>query len=217
MNTRHIVASFLLLALATAGPAVAATHIVQQSAFAFSPEVITINVGDTVTWQWSSFSHTVTSGTGAADPQVGQLFDGPLSSFNPTFSHTFTAAGVVDYFCRPHELMGMTGVVVVQDASAVDEVPSRGELALAGAPNPFNPRTMISFELPEAASVTLRVHDAAGRQVRVLAVGSARAAGRHQTAWDGLDDGGRVLPAGVYVASIEAGGRRESVKLTLAK
>jgi len=101
-------------------------------------------------------------------------------------------------------------------AAAADEAPG-WDVQLGAAPNPFNPRTMISFELPEAASVTLRVHDAAGRQVRVLAVGSARAAGRHQTAWDGLDDGGRVLPAGVYVASIEAGGRRESVKLTLAK
>lgn len=216
---RHpiVLAGILATALGASAPAGAATHIVQQTGFAFSPDVITINVGDTVTWQWSSFSHTVTSGTGAADPLVGLLFDAPLNSANRSFSRTFTTAGAVDYFCRPHELMGMTGVVIVQAASSVDEVPARVGLALSGAPNPFNPRTVISFELPESAAVTLRVHDAAGRLVRVLVDGEIRAAGGHEAAWDGLDAGGRLLPTGVYVATIEAAGRRESVKLTLAK
>lgn len=217
MRHSSILAGILATALGASAPALAVTHIVQQSGFAFSPDLITINVGDTVTWQWGSLSHTVTSGTGAADPQAGSLFDAPLNSFNPSFSHTFTTAGAFDYFCRPHELMGMVGVVIVQTASGVDEVPLRAGLALSGAPNPFNPRTVISFELPETAAATLRVHDAAGRLVRVLADGVTRSAGRHETSWDGLDSGGRLLPAGVYVATIEAAGRRDSVKLTLAK
>lgn len=212
-----IAALLALSALAVAMPTAAATHFVQQVDMTFVPQVLTINVGDTVTWQWSSFSHTVTNGTGGADPQAGRRFDGALNSFSPTFSHTFTAAATVPYFCRPHELMGMNGTIIVQDTSSADQVPAGRGLALAGAPNPFNPRTMVSFELPEPGRARLAVHDAAGRLVRVLLDGRDLAAGRGEVAWDGLDDGGRAAPAGVYVAVLEAAGRRESVKLTLAK
>lgn len=209
--------AILLLLLAPALPAGAATHFVQQVDMTFSPDVITINVGDTVTWQWSSFSHTVTSGTGGAAPGAGSLFDAPLNSFNPTFSRTFTTAGTFPYFCRPHEIMGMTGTVIVQNASAADGVPSRATLAVAGAPNPFNPRTVVSFDLPVAAQVRLVVHDAGGRLVRVILDGASLPAGRGEAAWDGRDDAGRLVPAGLYVATVEAGQARESVKLTLAK
>lgn len=88
-------------------------------------DVLVINVGDTVTWQWTSFSHTVTNGTGSGDPNVGRRFDGALSSLSPTFSYTFTTAGTVPYFCRPHELMGMSGTVIVQNTSGVDQAPAR--------------------------------------------------------------------------------------------
>lgn len=209
-----LVVSFLL---AASSAAVAATHFVDQTDFSFAPDFLVVNVGDTVVWQWSSFSHTVTNGTGAADPNAGRRFDGSLSSFNPTFSYTFTTAGTVPYFCRPHELMGMTGTIVVQNASGVDEVPARGPLALAGAPNPFNPQTVISFTLAEAAAVRVTVHDAAGHLVRVIEDGVARASGRQETAWDGRNDDGRAAPAGVYLATVTAGGFQESLKLTLAK
>jgi plastocyanin len=217
MNTRNAFTATLLALLTAALPVAAATHFVQQDAFAFSPDVVVINVGDTVTWQWTSFSHTVTNGTGSTDPNVGRRFDAALSSLNPTFSFTFTTAGTVPYFCRPHELMGMSGTVIVQNTSGVDQVPARGPLALGSAPNPFNPRTLISFTLPADANVRLSVHDAAGRLVRVLEDGVALATGRHERAWDGLGDDGLVVPAGVYVATVEAGDVRETVKLTLAK
>ena len=80
-------------------------------------------MGDTVQWNWTGQSHTVTNGVDLSDPTVGTLFDATLNSLNPTFSHTFTAPGTVPYFCRPHLAFGMTGTVVVQAASAVDELP----------------------------------------------------------------------------------------------
>ena len=89
----------------------AATVFVNQIGTTFVPNDITISVGDTVTWVWNSLPHTVTNGTGAADPQAGTLFDAALSGSN--FSYTFTSAGDVDYFCRPHEFLGMKGIVRV--------------------------------------------------------------------------------------------------------
>lgn len=95
----------------------AATITVTQTGLTFDPAEITIDVGDTVTWVHTTGSHTVTSGTGAAAPDAGDLFDMALTS--GSVSHTFTAAGDVPYFCRPHEAFGMTGLVhVVEEVDA---------------------------------------------------------------------------------------------------
>jgi plastocyanin len=217
MNFRTSLAAILLAALAAATPALAAIHVVTQSGFGFAPKDIVIGVGDTVRWDWTGGSHTVTNGASLADPALGTLFDAALNTSNRTFSYTFTAPGTVPYLCRPHAGGGMTGTVVVQAASAVDQVPARGSLALAGAPNPFNPRTIITYALPEAAGVRLSVYDMAGRLVRVLADGAVRDAGRHETTWDGIGGDGLAAAAGVYVVTVDAAGLRESIKLTLAK
>lgn len=77
----------------------------------FSPAQLRIYTGDTVMWT-SSGGHTVTSGTGASDPNVGSMFDHPLPS-GQTFQWVFIKSGTINYFCRPHELMGMKGTITV--------------------------------------------------------------------------------------------------------
>ena len=85
--------------------------------------VTTISAGTTVQWNFSgSVPHTVTNGTGAADPVAGTVFDVPLSGSNPTFAHTFNAPGTFPYFCRPHETFGMTGTVIVTVPASVVSV-----------------------------------------------------------------------------------------------
>jgi hypothetical protein len=71
-------------------------------------------------------------------------------------------------------------------------------------PNPFSPGTTIVFELPRASDGTLSVFDVAGRLVRTLWRG-ALPAGSHRVGWDGLDEGARTLPSGVYLMRLEAG------------
>lgn len=58
--------------------------------------------------------------------------------------------------------------------------------------------------------------DLAGRKVRQLA-SSTFAAGRHEVAWDGCDDHGRALPAGVYACRVGSAGEKAWVRLTLVK
>jgi parallel beta-helix repeat protein len=65
-------------------------------------------------------------------------------------------------------------------------------------PNPFNPRTTIAYDLPEADRVTLGVYDLLGREVAVLVRGY-RPAGGHQAIWSGRDDRGRPVSSGVYL------------------
>jgi hypothetical protein len=83
-------------------------------------------------------------------------------------------------------------------------------------PNPFNPRTTIAWELPTAGRVTVAVHDARGRRVTVL-LDAEQPAGLGSARWDGRADDGRILPAGVYFATVRGPGGRALTKLTLLK
>jgi plastocyanin len=116
------IATFAALLCALCLPPTASfaeTHTVEQVNFTFSADEITVQVGDTVEWQWNSGSHTVTSGTGPTDPEVGNLFDASLGIANQIVSVTFDTPGDVPYFCRPHFGLGMTGVVHVEPATPV--------------------------------------------------------------------------------------------------
>jgi subtilisin family serine protease len=85
-----------------------------------------------------------------------------------------------------------------------------GALALAAAtPNPFTAGCDVSFVMPEEGRARLSVFDVTGRRVRVLADGIF-GSGPQRVRWDGRDDLGRGVGAGVYVARLEAsGGARE--------
>ena len=199
----------------------AVTHTVNQTGLTFDPAQITIEVGDTVQWIWSTGSHTVTSGTDLNDPEVGVLFDQPLNSSNPSFSHTFTEIGSQDYFCRPHLNFGMTGTVTITAASAVGETPGLAKIQLLpNVPNPFNPSTRITFDLPTdrtgPVEVSLRVFDLKGRLVRVL-MEETVGTDRHSVVWDGKNDRGSAAPSGLYIARLVAGGQTLARTMTLAK
>ncbi|HOX24288.1 MAG TPA: FlgD immunoglobulin-like domain containing protein [Candidatus Krumholzibacteria bacterium] len=97
------------------------------------------------------------------------------------------------------------------------DVPSApGLLALRAAPNPFNPRATIAFDLPRESVARLRIHSLDGRVVTTL-IDGAYAAGCHETAWGGRDDHGRSVASGVYLVRLEAGGERRSLRVTLLK
>ncbi len=102
------------------------TVIVTQSNFGFTPANITINVGDTVQWNWQNFSHTVSEGTDGVI-NGNELFTFPLDPAHPVVTFTFDAAfvaahpmsgGLYHYFCAIHFLSGMVGTVTVNGPAA---------------------------------------------------------------------------------------------------
>jgi hypothetical protein len=106
---------------------------------------------------------------------------------------------------------------VLAAASAVPGLPGPANVLLRPAsPNPFNPRTELSFTLPAAGRVRLDIHDVRGALVRRL-VDDSLAAGEHRRDWDGRDDAGRPVPSGTYVARLESGPTVEAVKLVLVR
>ncbi|MBM3278200.1 MAG: T9SS type A sorting domain-containing protein [Candidatus Handelsmanbacteria bacterium] len=71
-------------------------------------------------------------------------------------------------------------------------------------PNPFNPTTVICYQLPQPAPVRLEIYDVLGQKVRTLAQGPAEP-GFHRVAWDSRDEGGRAMAGGVYFYRLQAG------------
>jgi hypothetical protein len=83
-------------------------------------------------------------------------------------------------------------------------------------PNPFNPVTTIRYDLPEPARVRIVVYDLLGRQVKTLLNG-ARETGYWTVRWDGTDDQGQAVGAGVYLYRIETERFTQTRKMILLK
>ena len=122
----------------------------------------------------------------------------------------------------PHRVLAGEGALfgggtIVDDPVTAADSPSRADLdAIRVAPNPFNPRTTIRFQLPEYADGRVTIHDLRGRLVRELARGPWPR-GEQELIWDGRDDSGRPLASGVYAVRIEAGGTTRVQRATLLK
>jgi hypothetical protein len=86
----------------------------------------------------------------------------------------------------------------------------------ANYPNPFNPTTTISYDLPKRSQVTLGIYDLLGKQIKTL-VNQSQDAGNKIAMWDGTDDLGRPVSAGVYLYQIQAGEFTQTRKMLLLK
>ncbi|MCA9729733.1 MAG: immune inhibitor A, partial [Candidatus Eisenbacteria bacterium] len=75
-----------------------------------------------------------------------------------------------------------------------------------GFPNPFRTSTHLRCRIPEAGVYGLTIHDPNGRVVRTL-LNAPLTAGRSEVVWNGDDDQGRSVPAGVYYARLAHQGR----------
>ena len=102
-------------------------------------------------------------------------------------------------------------------ATAEEDVPGIGQVTVAAHPNPFNPQTTISFDLPQAMEVSLAVFDLQGRLVRNLLQSNPHTAGSHHQVWDGRDAEGQAAASGVYFFRFTAGDQDRVGKLTLLK
>ncbi len=93
--------------------------VTENGEFHFEPHVVRVEPGDTVRWVLASGRHSATAyhpsnGKPLRVPEGAEAWDsGVLSDSGATFEKTFDVEGVSDYFCIPHEGVGMVGTVVV--------------------------------------------------------------------------------------------------------
>jgi len=83
-------------------------------------------------------------------------------------------------------------------------------------PNPFNPTTTLKYDLPEDAMVNITIYDMMGRQVRTLVSGQA-SAGYHSVMWNGTNNKGQSVSAGLYLYTIQSADFRHVRKMVLLK
>jgi hypothetical protein len=96
--------------------------------------------------------------------------------------------------------------VNVTDTAVDDgtELPQYKNSLGQNAPNPFNPRTTISYSVADKVPVRIVVYDVAGRVVRTL-VDDVTEPGEYTVLWDGRNDDNEALASGVYFISYHAG------------
>lgn len=84
-------------------------------------------------------------------------------------------------------------------------------------PNPFNPSTSIPFALPSThGDIRLEIYNVIGQKVRTLMAGPLNS-GFHTVVWNGMDDAGRSVGAGLYISILEAGEFTQTRKMLLLK
>jgi hypothetical protein len=105
------------------------------------------------------------------------------------------------------------------DASAVIQAPagSGGLFLSAPSPNPTTSGATLALELKADTRTSASVYDVAGRVVRRLFGDRALEAGRHMLGWDGRDDAGRPVAAGVYYLRLAAPGGDATRKVVVVR
>ena len=172
-----VVISALVLAI----PASADDASIAVPDFKFAPKSATIDIGDTVTWNFEGpTDHTATSDRGQADK-----FDSGLLNVGQSFSHTFTKPGKFTFHCQPHPFM--RGSVTV----GTDPVPkSFTKASIKGSKRAVN----ATVTLKEDAKVTLSVRGPKRKSVtktlkkgrRSVSVGRLKA-GSYKATLEALD------------------------------
>lgn len=82
-------------------------------------------------------------------------------------------------------------------------------------PNPFNPYTRISFNLPNAIVYTLKIYNVIGQLVKIY--GEMGSSGPNTIIWDGRDNAGNEVSSGIYFYRLQAGVYNEMRKMVLIK
>jgi hypothetical protein len=91
------------------------------------------------------------------------------------------------------------------------------ELSLSNNyPNPFNPQTTITFNLPSPGEIDISIFNLLGQKVATIASGQY-AAGEHRVVWDGKDDNGNSVSSGLYFYRLTTDGKTLTKKMVLLK
>ena len=83
-------------------------------------------------------------------------------------------------------------------------------------PNPFNPETTISYQLPQPSEVKIEVYNLMGQYIATL-VDSSQESGQYSVQWNGKDFRGQQSPSGVYFVQMVAGSFMQVERMTLLR
>jgi hypothetical protein len=99
---------------------------------------------------------------------------------------------------------------------AVDAPGARSFQLHASYPNPFNPKTTLSFTLGRDGKGSIKIYNVRGELVRTLSEGNF-IAGLNRLEWNGMDNAGASVASGVYVVKYSIDGFNENQKIVMVK
>lgn len=149
--------------------------------------------------------HRNPSGSTATVPSFGIASDPTLTDWTEA-----TDLSLADTLWQYWQAWGFTGVKEVPNV-----VPIVYDLS-QNYPNPFNPSTKIDVEIPQHGTVRLAVYNILGQEVATLMDGTYER-GKYEVTWNGRDDFGLYVPAGVYLYKLEAGSYSKTMKMMMIK
>ncbi|MDP6966003.1 MAG: T9SS type A sorting domain-containing protein [Candidatus Marinimicrobia bacterium] len=170
----------------------------------------TASARDTDTWGTDAMTVGAYKADATLSNKVMFLGFDPLS-LNSAPSYIWFGARPEGPLFQAMEWFGSFDLVVDEEA----QLPTSFALH-QNYPNPFNPVTTINFEMPKDGQVTLSVYNMLGQKVSTL-VNGVRNAGQHSVTWNGMDDNGQALAAGLYMYRIDAGDYTATKKMVLLK
>jgi len=136
-----------------------------------------------------------------ADPETTHFRD--FSAVNDTLTYFLVALyGAVE------SLPSNSVTVIINTVANEDEQASPHLTAIKVSPNPFRELAVISYQIARQSEIELKLYNLRGQLVRELHNGTAEK-GEQVLAWEGCDDKGRHLPAGVYLLRLSIDGKMQ--------
>lgn len=189
-------------------------------------------VEETVIVEWRTGSETNLAGynlfrSSIDEPEWNQLnetlimaqADGANRGADYVFIDSAPVSGKLEYMLESISLDGTrekSSPISIDFSSSVDF--STAHITefdlLPNYPNPFNPVTQITYQIPREAQVDIRIYNMRGRLVKVL-VQESQTIGTHSAFWDGTDADGEAMGSGLYIIQMIAGSFTKNRKITL--
>jgi hypothetical protein len=106
-------------------------------------------------------------------------------------------------------------ITAVDDPESERSIPAAFSLP-QNVPNPFNPATVIRYEIAQPGQTRLRVYDLSGSLVKTI-INDFYDVGRYETVWRGDDESGRQVSSGVYFYRLDSNDFVETKRMTLLR
>jgi plastocyanin len=186
---------FAILMASTMGVGFAAKRTITNVGFTFSPDTITIEVGEDVEFSLDNTHNAVEVTKATWDANENTKKSGGFSVPFGGGEVVFAAAGTYYYVCEPHASMGMKGVIIVTAATAVPSVTN--DISTFNVfPNPASDFITVSYTLNSSTIVNIRLINAAGVEVANI-LKESRDPGQYKNTYSLNND----LVPGIYYVS----------------
>jgi len=158
----------------------------------------------TVTWLSLSQSSGIIAAGGQDSFEIYMDAEGLDTALYFTYVH-------IDYN-NDYQYMLPVNMDVIKSVGISERENRQGDVQLNAYPNPFTDQVSVKFTLAEQENIQLSIQDLSGKKIKQVLDGTWPA-GDHVVIWDGTDDSGAEVPAGVYLLNLKEKEQTTTVKV----